>query len=215
MVRGALWLAGEVGVGGIFTKEDIRRAFPGIAQADRRIRDLRDYGWVIHTNTDDASLRPGEQRLVTLGVAVWDKSARRGSAPKTVSSKQRHATLAADSYQCTMCGIAGGEAYPDNPTLTAVLTVALRNISQTPSPDSVHLATLCKRCFAGAEPTDDANLDRFLTDVRNLDETDRQRLRRWIRRGRRGPTPLDRAWTDYRRLPPTAKEVALNDLGDQ
>jgi hypothetical protein len=64
MITGALWLAAEVGEGGVFTKEQVRQAFPGISQADRRIRDLRDYGWVIHTNTDDASLASGEQRLV-------------------------------------------------------------------------------------------------------------------------------------------------------
>lgn len=41
MVRAALWLLDEIGEGNSFTKEQVREAFPGVSQADRRIRDLR------------------------------------------------------------------------------------------------------------------------------------------------------------------------------
>lgn len=91
MVRGALWLAREIGEGHIFTKEQVRRTFPGISQIDRRIRDLRDYGWVIHTSSDDARLRIDEQRLVKIGVPVWDSKARRAAAPR--ASRPRNARL--------------------------------------------------------------------------------------------------------------------------
>jgi hypothetical protein len=47
MIRTALWLVSEIGEGNSFTKEQHRAAFSGIAQADRRLRDLRDHGWVI------------------------------------------------------------------------------------------------------------------------------------------------------------------------
>ena len=40
MIRTALWLTSEVGVGNAFTKEQHRQAFAGITQADRRLRDL-------------------------------------------------------------------------------------------------------------------------------------------------------------------------------
>src|SRR5687768_11563496 len=71
MIRIALWLISEIGIGNRFTKEALRQAFPGVAQSDRRLRDLRKYGWVIHTNTEDASLKTDEQRLVAVGKPVW------------------------------------------------------------------------------------------------------------------------------------------------
>ncbi|TDD29998.1 hypothetical protein E1218_02385 [Kribbella turkmenica] len=213
MIKGALWLAAEVGEGGVFTKEQVRQAFPGISQADRRIRDLRDYGWVIHTNTDDASLASGEQRLVKIGTAVWDSNARREAAITTVSAKQRQATLAADNYQCSNCGIAGGEPYPEAPHQTAVLSVTLRTVALPDGTDAEQLVTLCKFCRAGTERSDRADIGRLLSDIRNLDKVDQDRIYRWIRRGHRGPTPLDRAWTTYRRMPTESKEQIIKDLG--
>ncbi|NED80912.1 hypothetical protein G3I76_12555, partial [Streptomyces sp. SID11233] len=62
-VRVALWLVSVVGEGNPFTKTELRTAFPDESQIDRRLRDLRDWGWVIHNSRDDESLRPEEQRL--------------------------------------------------------------------------------------------------------------------------------------------------------
>src|ERR1700722_7484392 len=70
MIRGALWLLQVVGEGNVFTKEQVRAAFPGISQIDRRIRDLRDYGWVISSSSDDATLSADEQRFIQAGTAV-------------------------------------------------------------------------------------------------------------------------------------------------
>ncbi|SOE59085.1 hypothetical protein SAMN05446935_1453 [Burkholderia sp. YR290] len=127
MVRTALWLTSEIGVGNIFTKEQHRKAFAGIAQADRRLRDLRKYGWVIHTSLEDVSLNANEQRLVKIGAHVWDPSGRsESSRHKVVSAKERTAIFARANYQCAVCGIAGGEAYPDDPFATAVLSISRR-----------------------------------------------------------------------------------------
>lgn len=213
MVRGALWLITEVGQGGVFTKEQVRQAFPGISQADRRIRDLRDFGWVIHINTDDVSLGPGEQRFITMGIAVWDSNARRRASVTTTSGKQRQAVLAADSYQCVVCGIAGGEPYPDAPHQTAVLSVATHSVLMADRSVDEQLVTQCKRCRAGADMSEPADAGRLLSDIQHLDEVEQDRIRRWIRRGRRGPTPLDRAWTSYRRLPAESREQIVKDLG--
>jgi len=70
MVRTALWLISEVGIGNSFTKEKHRAAFSGITQADRRLRDLRAYGWVIHTRSEDLTLNVDEQRFVAVGSPV-------------------------------------------------------------------------------------------------------------------------------------------------
>lgn len=212
MVRGALWLAGEVGEGNIFTKEQVRQTFPGVSQVDRRIRDLRDYGWVIHTNSDDVRLSLDEQRLVTVGVPVWDPKARRAAAPRTLTAKERQAALAADDYQCVVCGVAGGESYPESPNDTAVLSVTRRTVRLAGEGSEEQLVTECKRCRAGADKLETRDVGRLLSDIANLDDEERARLLRWMRRGRRGATPLDRAWTAYRRLPASSRDEVFRKL---
>ncbi|GGU67871.1 hypothetical protein [Lentzea flava] len=77
MVRVALWLATEVGQGNTFTQKDLRDAFPGVAQIARRMRDLRDYGWVLETSREDPTLSTEELRLTTIGTPVWNAQERR------------------------------------------------------------------------------------------------------------------------------------------
>ncbi|MEV6074299.1 hypothetical protein AB0L80_04155 [Streptomyces sp. NPDC052069] len=76
MVRAALWLVTQIGEGNVFVREQVHAAFPGLTQVDRRVRDLRDYGWVIHTHREDPTLSPGEQRFVSAGARVWEPGAR-------------------------------------------------------------------------------------------------------------------------------------------
>lgn len=71
MKRAALWLVSVVGEGNTFTKENVKEAFPGVSQADRRVRDLRKHGWRIDTNREDSSLGQHEQRFVAQGEPVW------------------------------------------------------------------------------------------------------------------------------------------------
>ncbi|MEU6488479.1 hypothetical protein [Streptomyces sp. NPDC046887] len=214
MVRGALWLVQVVGEGNTYTKDRLRDAFPGVSQVDRRIRDLRDYGWVLRTNSEDATLAAEDQRFVQAGVPVWDPVARRAAAPqKAVSKRERDAALARDNYMCTACGISGGEEYVDDSNQTAVLSATRRETVLPDGREEVLLVTECKRCRAGSggQP---ARADQMIADINDLDPGDRRRLLRWIERGRRGSTPLDRAWNTYRRLPSEARDEARAALGD-
>src|SRR4051812_31923095 len=120
-VRAALWLVDVVGVGNSFKKADLREAFPGVEQVDRRMRDLRDDGWVIATNREDRSLELDELRFVSMGGRVWEAGYRRSAAP-TVTAKLRSAVFAADQHTCVVCGVIGGDAFPDDPLRTARLT---------------------------------------------------------------------------------------------
>lgn len=56
----------------VFTKAWLRDSIGGSndEQFGRRMRDLRDYGWVIHTYREDPDLSPSEHRLVTKGVLL-------------------------------------------------------------------------------------------------------------------------------------------------
>ncbi|WP_227870053.1 hypothetical protein [Streptomyces otsuchiensis] len=218
MVRCALWLVQEVGEGNTFTKEQLRRAFPDKAQADRRARDLRDYGWVILTNREDASLTAEDQRFVSQGVPVWDPTSRRAASPqKAVSSKDKQEVLARDHYMCTACGISGGEQYPEDSNQTAVLSVTRRKTVLPDGSEALTLVTECKRCRSGGG-SGPARTDEVVTQIIALHHGDRQRLLRWIEQGRRGSTPLELAWSAYRRLPAEARDAvsdALAEVGDQ
>ncbi|MFE0727737.1 hypothetical protein ACFW2X_05690 [Streptomyces antibioticus] len=212
MVRGALWLVQVVGVGNTFNKEQIREAFPGISQADRRIRDLRDYGWVMLTNTEDARLMAEDQRFEKAGVPVWDPVARRAATPqKGVSSKEKQSVLARDHYMCTLCGISGGESYHDDSNQTAVLSVTRRTTVLLDGNEEILLVTECKRCRSGSTG-ETARTDEVMADIRNLEPGDQRRLLRWMERGRRGTTPLERAWNAYRRLPADARDELRSAL---
>lgn len=214
MVRAALWLVQEIGEGNAFTKEQLRRAFPGVSQADRRVRDLRDYGWVLDTNTSDATLSPDEQRFTRRGIDVWEPSQRRGANhdSTTISSKERDAVFAANGYQCASCGIAGGEAYPDRPSETAVLAVSRRMIERLDGTADQILVTECKRCRSGSGTyTPSASAVRALLE--ELDAEDLRRIKRWAARGVRGTTPVERAWNGLRRLPPEERSRLLALMG--
>ena len=120
-IRAALWLMDVVGVGNSFTKAELRTAFPGVEQIDRRLRDLRDDGWVIATNREDRSLDPDELRFVSMGGPVWERGYRRPGAP-AASRKMRLAVFAADRHTCVVCGVIGGDTFPDDPLRVARLT---------------------------------------------------------------------------------------------
>lgn len=214
MVRGALWLLQVVGIGNTFTKNQLRDAFPGVSQVDRRIRDLRDYGWVVHSSTEDATLLREDQRFVKAGVPVWDPRARRENAPeKAISAKERQAVLTRDGHMCTLCGIAGGEPYPDDPVMTAVLAVSRRSVVANDGREIQALVTECKRCRAGDAP---APLDAqaAVAAAADLSPGELRRLLRWMDRGRRGATELDRAWAAYLRVPPHERRQVAERLRD-
>lgn len=65
--RVAQWLVTNVGQGGIFHWLDVKHAFPGVSQIDRRGRELRDLGWVITTYREDPTLGQDEVRLDVIG----------------------------------------------------------------------------------------------------------------------------------------------------
>lgn len=212
MIKCALWLVQEIGEGNTFTKEQLRHAFPGVSQADRRLRDLRDFKWVILTSTEDASLLAEDQRFVQAGVPVWDPAARRAASPqKALSAKQKQAVLARDDYMCTVCGIGGAEPYADDSNQTAVLSVTRRLTVLPDGREEALLVTECKRCRAGSKGQT-VRADEVIAGIKSLDGPDQRRLARWAERGRRGSTPLERAWNAYRRLPGEAQQEVLAAL---
>lgn len=200
MARTALWLVQEVGEGNTFGKGQLREAFSGTAQVDRRLRDLRSFGWVIHTNNDDILLNSAEQRFVKAGVAVWESAARRKvESGKRLTAKQRIGVMSRDGYMCVVCGVYGGEAYPDSQSETAVLLVS--------SQDEVPI-TLCKRCRSGITATSSPYFrSRDLKDrMESLTRAELDELDSWMGAGRRKPSKLDMVWRALCHLDATDRE---------
>jgi hypothetical protein len=204
-VRAALWLHSEVGRGGVFTKAQLRAAFPGVEQIDRRVRDLRAEGWIIATRREDPSLDREELRLVAEGGPVWERGYRSRQEGQ-VSDQQRRAALAAANFTCVYCGVASGEPYPDDELRTAKLSA-----SRILDRDRLELVTLCDRCRAGGanEPVDDGLPD----EVDKLSDEQRRRLRSWLVEGKRDWNPEERLWARYRRLSPARQEEIRSILG--
>lgn len=213
MVRAALWLLTEVGEDNIFTKADLRSAFPDVAQIDRRIRDLRDHGWRIDTSRDDPTLKQEEQRFVSRGAEVWIPG--QAKAPKHkngLTAAQRQKTFEADSYLCRSCGIAAGEAYEDDLT-QAVLNIARRKVLTAGGAEEYQLVTECKRCGSGNTDRE-VDLGALLELVEDLSEMERRILAGWIEADQRTPEPIDKLWGVYRTLPEKARKAVASALDD-
>jgi len=200
MKKAALWLADMVGEGEIFTKDDLRDAFPGVSQIDRRVRDLRDHGWVISTRSEDPELELDEQRLVTIGGRVWDAEYKSPIKREVATPKQRYDALEASDYRCLTCGIAAGDPFLDDPLTVAKLTAV--------GSHELGWVAACQRCSkGGAKPT---SADAFTQAYSILSSAEKRTLGAWSSAGRREPTPLDRAWDLFKRLSGDEQPQALH-----
>ncbi|WP_204287592.1 hypothetical protein [Microbispora amethystogenes] len=212
MKRAALWLVQVVGEGNSFTKDQLREAFPGVTQIDRRMRDLRDFGWKIDTYREDLRLEANEQRFSAMGVPVWEP----GKATKkaiTITAVQRRELLARDSYLCRSCGISGGQPYDDGTYETAQLDVARRQVRNPDGSTAIELVTECNRCRVGGRDVT-VDLEAILGRINHLSKFERDILADWISTDKRAFSELETIWATYRTLPAASRakvQGALND----
>lgn len=210
MKRAALWLLAEVREGNVFTKEDVKNAFPGISQADRRVRDLRDYGWKIDTHREDAVLGQHEQRFVAMGQPVWEP----GKATKDSSSltdTQRRKVLARDGHRCRSCGITPGQAYAGS-FETAQIDIARRKVKLPNGAAAVQPIAECNRCRVGGRSLE-ADLGAVLEGVSKLGGLQRQTLADWIAADQREFSAVESIWADFRTLPAESRDKIRDALG--
>ncbi|MFF5705461.1 hypothetical protein ACFY7H_23615 [Streptomyces sp. NPDC012794] len=202
MKRAALWLVTVVGEGNVFTKEDVKQAFPGVSQADRRVRDLRDFGWRIDTNREDLGLNQHEQRFVSRGEPVWEPG--KGTRPaSSITDTRRREILARDGHHCRSCGITAGEIYAGT-FVSAQLDIARRPVTQPDGTTSVELVAECNRCRVGGKGLT-ADVDAVLTRVSRLAGLDRKTLTAWVAADAREFAEVERLWADIRTLPAEAR----------
>ncbi|MEU3373825.1 hypothetical protein ABZ734_25665 [Streptomyces sp. NPDC006660] len=210
MKRAALWLVTVVGEGSVFTKEDVKAAFPGVSQADRRVRDLRDHGWQIDTNREDLTLGQNEQRFVKQGAPVWEP----GKATKSgvsVTQTQRRDVLARDGHICRSCGIGPGEIYADSYE-AAQLDIARRTVKQPAGGEAVELVAECNRCRVGGRGQS-ADLPAILDGVAGLGSIERKLLAEWVSADRREFAAVEALWAAFRTLPADSRSKVREALG--
>lgn len=215
MIRAACWLASVIGEGGVFTKEALRDALPGVAQIDRRVRDLRKYGWVIEEARLGPDLNANEQRLVKIGVHVWDKEARIEAAVPVISAKVREEVFFRDGHSCRRCGISAGERFDDDNSVTARLTAGhLYPDSLGSKATAADLITTCQRCNESLQQVTQnyASAEDLLTDISKLDEASLKRLSLRVSNDIREVDQVDKIWREYRQLPGIEREVFRSAL---
>ncbi|MGY5127865.1 hypothetical protein [Streptomyces nigrescens] len=197
-VRVALWLLQVVGEGGVFTKEEVRDAFPGVSQIDRRMRELRASGWQILTSLNDASLKPNEHRFVKRGEPVWEPGKSKAKPKSSLTPSQRSEAMKADGYICRRCGIASGERYGSG-LETAQLDIARREVRFPDGTVDVQLATECKRCREGSKG--EIDLVELMDAISALGSVERKIFAQWMEADRRSYSSLEKLWGTYRTLP--------------
>ncbi|MFE3737440.1 hypothetical protein [Streptomyces sp. NPDC059134] len=209
MKRAALWLVTVIGEGNSFTKEDVKSAFPGISQADRRVRDLRDHGWQIDTQREDLTLGQHEQRFVKQGAPVWEpgKATKSGS---TVTQTQRREVLAKDGHLCRSCGIAPGETYAGSYE-SAQLDIARRTVAQPSGGERVELVAECNRCRVGGRGQT-VDLGALLATIAGLGSLEQKMLAGWVSEEKREFSTVERLWADYRALPAESRDKVREAL---
>ncbi|MER5807939.1 hypothetical protein ABT143_07045 [Streptomyces sp. NPDC002033] len=207
--RAALWLLTEVGEGGTFTKEDVRHAFPGMSQIDRRVRELRSHGWRIDTNREDSSLSQHEQRFVSAGEPVWEQG--KGTLPSVgYTDTQRRELLAKDGHYCRSCGIVPGAVFAGTYE-SAQLDIARRPVRQPDGTSKVEPVVECNRCRVGGKKLT-ADLGAVLAGVAKLGAMELKMLGSWMDSGERDFALVERLWADFQTLPAESREQVRKAL---
>ncbi|MFD1833146.1 hypothetical protein ACFSJS_26380 [Streptomyces desertarenae] len=210
MKRAALWLAQEVGLGNTFTKTQLREAFPDVSQIDRRMRDLRDFGWKIHTNREEAGLDTHEQRFVEQGIPVWEpgKAARKHGV--SITAAQRHEVMMRDGHKCRSCGIGPGDRYVGT-DITSQLDVARRSVKLPSGRTETQLVIECNRCRIGNRELV-ADLGEILIRIDRLPAIEKKILSAWVEQDSRSFSEIEDIWAAYRTLPTAAREHVKDAL---
>ncbi|WP_333766503.1 hypothetical protein [Streptomyces sp. IBSBF 2435] len=212
MKRVALWLVTVVGEGEVFTKEELRQAFPGVSQVDRRMRDLRDFGWSISTNREDGSLDPVEQRFVEPGIPVWEPGkATRPRGTIAIGAGRRREIISRDGNMCRSCGITPGSRY-EGTYEQAQLDIARRRVRRADGAEEPELVTECQRCRLGARELV-ADLTKVLSAVNALPAAERRALVGWVEADERVFSGAERIWGEYRSLPEESRAAVRAALG--
>jgi hypothetical protein len=210
----AAWLAFELDTGDIFTMRQVREALGNDAvpnsqeHLNRRLRALREDGWMLTTNQHDKSLGSGKYRLDAKG---WHPGLGPRPRSETISRNMERAVFERDGYRCVICGVGRGEPYPGQPETVASITVGHRQARahQGSAKDMDNLETQCAlHNETVREEFLPKSLDAVLEDLSRLRRRDElEKLETWLSQGYRSRDRLDRVYDEIRTLSPRDQDA--------
>lgn len=193
----------SVGVDGTFTMQDVIAKVPNVSQASRRMRDLRDMGWVIDNYKTNASLAPSEYKLRKIGTRV-DQGERHLKKRSNITAAQRRRILERDGHACAVCGVPAGAPFPDLPDRNAVLSIGhVVPGSRSGPADDRNLRAECQRCNEETRNNteDPPSMGEVLDAITNLGaRKTKSTLLEWMDANQRSQSEIDRVFTQWRRL---------------
>jgi hypothetical protein len=207
----------SVGEGNKFSKLEMLHAVPGVAQADRRMRDLREIGWTIDNYKGNPTLKPDEYLVRKIGVRVdLGEKPPATVGRKAITGPKRRRIFDRDGNTCQVCFTAGGSEFADAPGRRATLTIGhIIPVARGGSDNDDNLRTECQRCN---DESRDATLNppdknEVLTRIRNVGgRADKLELFQWMQRGSRPLTDKERVFTDWARLPVAQRLQVMTEL---
>lgn len=198
----AAWLYWNVDEGSTFTMPVLRDALDSSAEhLNRRLRSLRELGWVLPSYQDDRTLSTGQYRVEVKG--WWPGEGARPRTGGAVSQRIRRIVFDRDGSRCVICGVGSGEQYPGEPTSRATMTIGHRiaqALGGSDRPDN--LRTECSRCNEprreeGRRPE---RFDEIFTEIRRFSREDLRTLHQWVVDGQRGRSKVDEIYDRLRSL---------------
>ena len=195
----------SIGEGNKFTKLELHNAVPDFAQVDRRMRDLRECGWVIDNYKVNPSLKPNEYLVQKIGVRI--DLGERPPAPgrKTIGGARRRRILELAGHLCAICGVPAGGPYPDMPGRRAVLTIGhIVSVNPFERDSDSNLQAECQRCGNEARENtiEPSEWESVLKQAQEIGaRVDKARLLTWMIAQRRIPDDIERVFVEWCRLP--------------
>jgi hypothetical protein len=165
---------------GVVLNSDELSKIGNISEWARRVRELREEGWDIATDKDEASLKPGQYILRSSAPAKP-----RPSFDRAISKKTRAFVLDRNGFTCQMCGAEAGSEVPGRPGTRVRLHMGhVIDRHHGGTDEANNLRALCSRCNEGLS---DLALPRpawtqLLTQVRRATREDQLRVLDWLKR---------------------------------
>ena len=134
-------------VGLILESHELQQAANGAVQYSRRLRELREEGWLISSHNDRADLAPGQY---VLEAQPPEEGSYRISP--AISKRLRAQALERNGYTCQMCGAGAGDMDEHNPTRKVRIHIGhIQDKSHGGTDALANLRALCSTCNEGAK----------------------------------------------------------------
>jgi hypothetical protein len=204
------FLRNQIGLGGTFTSQDLRRAIPNVSQVDRRMRELRQaqpVPWLIASSQSDRALAQDTYRVDRIGS---------DTVPTGPSGRVRREVFESAGNRCQVCGIGVGEEYAEYPGEVARLQLGhWVPLDQGGSLTARgNLRAECHRCNGGIRNRTGAVVTAASITVRvgALPRRDRVQLLGWLDQNQRDVSDGERLFYEARQLPPAEQREVIEAL---